>query len=145
SRTRLGYCRHGVEPARRHGWGRRWPAGTSRGIPGDFSPDVSLLNTWEVEGKGALRDLGRAPSDQSAGIAGPAVADTARDGGRMAAPTGVNEELPGEPAKAGRAGAELSEPRAAGAETSEPETSGTETSETGTAETKTAETETSDT
>src|SRR6185503_7744378 len=73
------------------------------------------------------------------------MADTARDGGRMAAPTGVNEELPGEPAKAGRAGAELAEPRAAGAETSEPETSGTETSETGTAETKTAETETSDT
>ena len=31
----------------------------------------------------------------------------------MAAPTGVNEGLPGEPAKAGRAGAELAEPRAA--------------------------------
>jgi len=31
----------------------------------------------------------------------------------MAAPTGVNEELPGEPAKAGRAGAELTEPQAA--------------------------------
>ena len=36
----------------------------------------------------------------------------------MAAPTGVNEELPGEPAKAGRAGAELAEPQAAEAETS---------------------------
>ena len=31
----------------------------------------------------------------------------------MVAPTGVNEELPGEPAKAGRAGAELAEPQAA--------------------------------
>jgi hypothetical protein len=31
----------------------------------------------------------------------------------MAAPTGVGEELPGEPAKAGRAGAELTEPQAA--------------------------------
>jgi putative regulator of septum formation len=37
----------------------------------------------------------------------------------MVAPTGVNEELPGEPAKAGRAGAELAEPRAAEAETAE--------------------------
>src|SRR4029077_8297248 len=55
-------------------------------------------------GQGAPHDLGRAPSDQSAGIAGPAVADIARDGGRMVAPTGVNEELPGEPAKAGTAG-----------------------------------------
>jgi hypothetical protein len=57
----------------------------------------------------------------------------------MAAPTGVNEELPGEPAKAGRAGAELAEPHAAEAETSEPETSETETSETRTAEAGTAE------
>ena len=32
------------------------------------------------------------------------MADIARDGGRMVAPTGVNEELPGEPAKAGTAG-----------------------------------------
>jgi hypothetical protein len=47
----------------------------------------------------------------------------------MAAPTGVNEEPPGEPAKAGRAGAELAEPQAA-----EAETSGPETSEAGTAE-----------
>jgi hypothetical protein len=37
----------------------------------------------------------------------------------MAAPTGVNEELPGEPAKAGRAGAELAEPQAAEAGTAE--------------------------
>ena len=37
----------------------------------------------------------------------------------MVAPTGVNEELPGEPAKAGRTGAELAEPRAAEAETAE--------------------------
>jgi hypothetical protein len=54
----------------------------------------------------------------------------------MAAPTGVNEELPGEPAKAGRAGAELAE-QVAEAETSEAGTSeaGTpETSETGTSE-----------
>jgi hypothetical protein len=58
----------------------------------------------------------------------------------MAAPTGVNEELPGEPAKAGRAGAELAEPQVAEAETSEtktsqaetPEAGGSETSETGT-------------
>jgi Septum formation len=57
----------------------------------------------------------------------------------MAAPTGVNEELPGEPAKAGRAGAELAEPQAAEAETSEPETSETETSDTRTAEAGTAE------
>ena len=35
----------------------------------------------------------------------------------MVAPTGVNEELPGEPAKAGRAGAELAEPQAVEAET----------------------------
>ena len=42
----------------------------------------------------------------------------------MVAPTGVNEELPGEPAKAGRAGAELAEPQAAEAEMSETETSG---------------------
>src|SRR5947207_8781199 len=47
----------------------------------------------------------------------------------MAAPTGVNEELPGEPAKAGRAGAELAEPQAAEAETSGPETSETRTAE----------------
>jgi hypothetical protein len=47
------------------------------------------------------------------------VADIARDGGRMVAPTGVNQELPGEPAKAGRAGAELAEPQAAEAETAE--------------------------
>jgi hypothetical protein len=51
----------------------------------------------------------------------------------MAAPTGVNEELPGEPAKAGRAGAELAEPQAAEAETSGPETSETRTAEAGTA------------
>jgi hypothetical protein len=57
----------------------------------------------------------------------------------MAAPTGVNEELPGEPAKAGRAGAELAEPQAAEAETSEAETSETETSETETSDTRTAE------
>jgi len=57
----------------------------------------------------------------------------------MAAPTGVNEELPGEPAKAGRAGAELAEPQAAEAETSEPETSEPETSETETSDTRTAE------
>ena len=37
----------------------------------------------------------------------------------MVAPTGVNEELPGEPAKTGRAGAELAEPQAAEAETAE--------------------------
>ena len=37
----------------------------------------------------------------------------------MVAPTGVNQELPGEPAKAGRAGAELAEPQAAEAETAE--------------------------
>ena len=37
----------------------------------------------------------------------------------MVAPTGVNEELPQEPAKAGRAGAELAEPQAAEAETAE--------------------------
>ena len=42
----------------------------------------------------------------------------------MVAPTGVNGELPGEPAKAGRAGAELAEPQAAEAEMSETETSG---------------------
>jgi hypothetical protein len=47
----------------------------------------------------------------------------------MAAPTGVGEELPGEPAKAGRAGAELAEPQAAEAETSGPETSETRTAE----------------
>jgi len=51
----------------------------------------------------------------------------------MAAPTGVNEELPGEPAKAGRAGAELAEPQAAEAETSGPEISETRTAEPGTA------------
>ena len=51
----------------------------------------------------------------------------------MAAPTGVGEELPGEPAKAGRAGAELAEPQAAEAETSGPETSETRTAEPGTA------------
>jgi hypothetical protein len=56
----------------------------------------------------------------------------------MAAPTGVNAELPGEPAKAGRAGAELAEPRAAEAETSGPETSETRTAETRTAEAGTA-------
>jgi len=59
----------------------------------------------------------------------------------MAAPTGVNEELPGEPAKAGRAGAELAEPQAAEAETSETKTSEAGASEAGTSET--SETETS--
>jgi hypothetical protein len=58
----------------------------------------------------------------------------------MAAPTGVNEGLPGEPVKAGRAGAELAEPQAAEAETAEPEIP-----ETRTAEAETAETETSGT
>ena len=57
----------------------------------------------------------------------------------MAAPTGVNEELPGEPAKAGRVGAELAEPQAAEAETSGPETSETRTAEAGTAEAGAAE------
>ena len=56
----------------------------------------------------------------------------------MVAPTGVNEELPGEPAKAGRAAAELTEPPAAEAETAEIETSETEMSGTGTAEAETA-------
>jgi hypothetical protein len=60
----------------------------------------------------------------------------------MVAPTGVNEGLPGEPAKAARAGAELAEPQAAETETSEIEPSETETAETGTAETGTAEAET---
>jgi len=57
----------------------------------------------------------------------------------MAAPTGVNEELPGEPAKAGRAGAELAEPQAAEAKTSGPEASETRTAVAGTAEAGTAE------
>jgi Septum formation len=57
----------------------------------------------------------------------------------MAAPTGVNEELPGEPAKAGRAGAELAEPQAAEAETSETKTSEAGVSEAGTSVTRTAE------
>ena len=57
----------------------------------------------------------------------------------MAAPTGVNEELPGEPAKAGRAGAELAEPQAAEAETSGPETSESRTTEAGAAGAGTAE------
>jgi hypothetical protein len=38
----------------------------------------------------------------------------------MVAPTGVNEGLPAEPAKVGRAGADLAEPRAAEAEPGEP-------------------------
>jgi hypothetical protein len=50
----------------------------------------------------------------------------------MVAPTGVNEGLPGEPAKAGRPGAELAEPQAAEAETAE---AGTPEAETGGAET----------
>jgi hypothetical protein len=62
----------------------------------------------------------------------------------MVAPTGVNEGLPGEPAKAGRAGAELAEPQAAEAETSGTETSGTETSGTETSGTETSGTETSE-
>lgn len=62
----------------------------------------------------------------------------------MVAPTGVNEGLPGEPAKAGRAGAEPAEPQAAEAERSQAETSdagkaGAETSEPETAQTGTAE------
>jgi hypothetical protein len=57
--------------------------------------------------------------DQGAGIAEPAVAGIARDGGRMAAPTGVNEGLPQEPAKAGPTGAELAEPEAAEAKPGE--------------------------
>lgn len=52
----------------------------------------------------------------------------------MAAPTGVNEGIPGEPVKAGRAGAEVAERQAAEAETSEPEISETRTAGTGTAE-----------
>ena len=59
----------------------------------------------------------------------------------MAAPTGVNEELPGEPVKAKRAGAELAEPQAAEAETSGPQTSETRTAKAGTAEARTAEAE----
>jgi Septum formation len=65
----------------------------------------------------------------------------------MVAPTGVNEELPGEPAKAGRAGAELAGPQAAeaetsGTETSEAEPAGAETSEAEPAGAETSETET---
>ena len=60
----------------------------------------------------------------------------------MVAPTGVNEGLPGEPAKEGRAGPELAEPQAAAGETSETDSSETETSETGTSETGTSEAET---
>jgi Septum formation len=60
----------------------------------------------------------------------------------MAAPTGVNKELPGEPAKAGRAGAELAEPQAAEAETAETGTRETDTPEAETAEAETAEAET---
>lgn len=58
----------------------------------------------------------------------------------MVAPTGVNEGLPGEPAKAGQGGAELAEPQAAEVETSETETSEAETSETSETETVKAET-----
>jgi putative regulator of septum formation len=47
----------------------------------------------------------------------------------MVAPTGVNEELPGEPAQAGRAGAELAEPQAAEAETAEAKTAEAKTTE----------------
>jgi len=50
--------------------------------------------------------------DQGAGIAEPAVAG-------IAAPTGVNEGLPQEPAKAGPTGAELAEPEAAEAKPGE--------------------------
>lgn len=60
----------------------------------------------------------------------------------MVAPTGVNEGLPGEPAKAGRAGAELAEPQAAEEETSETGMSEIEPSETETFETGTGEAET---
>jgi hypothetical protein len=56
----------------------------------------------------------------------------------MVAPTGVNEGLPGEPAKAGRAGAELAEPQAAEAETAETETPEAEAPEAETAEAETA-------
>ena len=41
------------------------------------------------------------------------MAGIARDGGRMVAPTGVNEGFPQDPAKAGQTGAELVEPEAA--------------------------------
>jgi hypothetical protein len=58
----------------------------------------------------------------------------------MVAPTGVNEGIPGEPAKAGRAGAEFAEPQAAEAETSEPEISDTRTAEAETSGTETSET-----
>ena len=51
----------------------------------------------------------------------------------MVAPTRVNEELPGEPAKAGRAGAELAEPQAAETETAETETPEAEAAEAETA------------
>ena len=64
--------------------------------------------------------------DQGAGIAEPAVAGIARDGGRMAAPTGVNEGLPQEPAKAGPTGAELAEPEAAEAKPGETAPAGAE-------------------
>jgi hypothetical protein len=56
----------------------------------------------------------------------------------MVAPTGVNEGLPGEPAKAGRAGAELAEPQAAEAETAETETPEAETAEAEAPEAETA-------
>jgi hypothetical protein len=62
----------------------------------------------------------------------------------MVAPTGVNEGLPGEPAKAGRAGAELAEPQAAEAETAETETPEAEAPEAETAEAETAEAETAE-
>lgn len=67
--------------------------------PETLLSDVSLLNTREVEEQPAhiviLKMCVR--PDQSAGIAGPAVAGNGHDGGRMAVVTGVNEGSPGEP------------------------------------------------
>jgi hypothetical protein len=55
---------------------------------------------YQIRGKkkitGAHRVLDRAPPDQCVGIAGPAMAGNAHDGGRMVAPTGVNEGSPPE-------------------------------------------------
>src|SRR5260370_6243703 len=76
---------------------------------------------WELVQQGAHRDLGRAPPDQRACIAGPTVAGNAHDGGPMAAPAGVNEGSPQEPISAGLAQADLAEAEAAEAEPAEGE------------------------
>jgi hypothetical protein len=140
-----------LDPLRPDGKNPQAAPGTASDLR-PFLSDVSLPNTGEVEEQPAhiviLKVCVR--PDQSAGIAGPAVAGNGHDGGLMAVVTGVNEGSPGEPmdsvlTQVDPAEEKLLQEESAEGEVAETElaVAGTETAEpeAGTAEAGTAEAE----